>query len=500
VWLSTQKQASIQEKKRKAETTPTQPNDQDNRLLRSRSDPTHILMNQQDPGALVRSTSTPHPKSKSIHHTSTEAPQPTPHIPWGVTRTLQRSIRSSPIQACFDCALPYALEHNNIPHQPRSQLPDDHAAWEQVCSTIHAINPHPLQSTNKKWTNPTSPLRHRNHQDLLGQTVLLHPHRTDLPARTGTIILIAENGPHNATQGNPSVYVRPDDLKPPHIPTPRAKCDILDTHTFTYCAECNRPRHPACTPKRVTTPSDKWHCRSCTTKTRIPHTIQMTLTETHASIKRFTKKANSRRTAETEQKAKDLKSIESKYPHEEIIVLASPPPKIRTTTKKNMFNGPWQPEMADKQPPIIDTWNITPTGPIKSRTAGDFGYQLHIACIKIAYDLENSPPTTQPDDTDLRARANTWKTKLTPPHQNTPPTTPRTEVLQSQEQTPRPPHTLLDTCNLADKQQKSTTQTPLCGDQPNPYQLCPLEITPHEHNSDDTNDLNEADREDDDHI
>ena len=72
-----------------------------------------------------------------------------------------------------------------------------------------------------------------------------------------------------------------------------------------------------------------------------------------------------------------------------------------------MFNGPCQLDMADKQPPIIDTWNITPIGPIKSRTAGDFGYQLHIACIKIAYDLENSAPATQPDDTNLRTRVNT---------------------------------------------------------------------------------------------
>jgi hypothetical protein len=225
----------------------------------------------------------------------------------------------------------------------------------------------------------------------------------------------------------------------------------------------------------------------------------MTLRETHTSIKRLTKLAHSRRIAETEQRAKDLKSVESKYPHEDIIVLASPPKKIRITTKKHIFNGPWQLDMADKQPPIIDTWNITPTGPNKSKTAGDFGYQLHIACIKIAYDLENSPPTTQPDDTNLRARANTWKTKLARPHQNTPPTTPLTEVLHYQEQTRRPPHTLSDTYNPEDNQHETAAQTPLCDDQPNPHQLCPLEITPHEHNSDDTNDLNEADREDDDH-
>jgi hypothetical protein len=391
------------------------------------------------------------------------------------------------------------MEHNNTPYQPQSQLPEDHACWEQVCSAIHAINPNPLQSSTKRWTTPTAPLRHRNHQHLLGQTVLLPPHRADLPARTGTITLIAENSPHNTNKGNPTVYIHPDKLKPPHIPTPCVKCDTLDTNPFTHCNECNRPCHTACTPNSVTTTPEKWHCRRCIAKTRVPHTTTMTLRETHTSIKRLTKLAHSRRIAETEQRAKDLKSVESKYPHEDIIVLASPPKKIRITTKKHIFNGPWQLDMADKQPPIIDTWNITPTGPNKSKTAGDFGYQLHIECIKIAYDLENSPPTTQPDDTNLRARANTWKTKLARPHQNTPPTTPLTEVLHYQEQTRRPPHTLSDTYNPEDNQHETAAQTPLCDDQPNPHQLCPLEITPHEHHSDDTIDLNEADREDDDH-
>ena len=83
----------------------------------------------------------------------------------------------------------------------------------------------------------------------------------------------------------------------------------------THCNECNRPCHTAYTPKSVTTTSEKWYYRRCTAKTRVPHTTKMTLKETHAPIKRLTKLAHSRRIAETEQRAKDLKSIESKYPH-----------------------------------------------------------------------------------------------------------------------------------------------------------------------------------------
>jgi hypothetical protein len=205
------------------------------------------------------------------------------------------------------------------------------------------------------------------HQVLTGQTVLIQPHRSGLPYRTGTIELIAAN----EAGGEPQAHIRLNDLKPPATKTDCAKCGKTGSTALTTCGECNTYYHNKCAKVPEETPK-KWHCAKCKKFTRVPIYSTMTIREAHAAQKHLTRKMQKQRTRERSKNEETLKRIATNYPPgEELVELASPPKKLRVVKRRTIFDGPWQQDTDHQEPPQIDTWKTETTEPTKTNATGE---------------------------------------------------------------------------------------------------------------------------------